>query len=202
MITLDTATQTALAARAIVVRDFIWLIVKDRSTGLPVTKGYWSDVGAVSAQILNPVTGLIETRAFDGAGSLIEVGSIMRVANLTIQSVNVVLSQVANSGDLVRVYDARQGNIEIYRGLFEPAAMVQIAPAYSRFIGRIDVAEITTPAEGDTGAISLTCTSTSQELTHTNTETKSDASLRLRAAGDAFRADAAVVGTWQINWGG
>jgi hypothetical protein len=34
-----------------------------------------------------------------------------------------------------------------------------------------------------------------------NPETRSDASQQIRAPGDAFFADVAVVGTWQHFWG-
>ena len=103
-------------------RDFIWFQVRDLTTGAPVTDGYWSDVGDVNAQIIDPDTGNIDTRPFAGAGSLISISDIPLVSNLTVQNITVTLSQVADRvNQLVRGYDCKQGRVEIYRGLFDPA---------------------------------------------------------------------------------
>ena len=76
-----------------------------------------------------------------------------------------------------------------------------VAPAEVRFVGTIDEAPITTPKEGESGDVTLTCTSNTIELTRVNPETRSDAAQRLRAASDDFFVDAAVVGNWQQFWG-
>ncbi|TWH01828.1 hypothetical protein L614_002000000620, partial [Ochrobactrum sp. J50] len=58
---LSAENYAALQARQLVARDFLWLVARDRSTGAPFSYGFWSDVGDVSAPILNPNTGLAET---------------------------------------------------------------------------------------------------------------------------------------------
>jgi hypothetical protein len=192
----------ALASRILVARDFIWFVVKDRDTGEDVTDGYWSDVGNITADVVDPDTGGISSRTWFGAGSLISISDIPLVSNVTVQNVTVTLSQVADrANDLVRTYECKQGRVEIYRGLFDPSSRTMVAPAAPRFVGTIDEAPITTPKEGDSGDISLTCTSNTAELTRTNPDTRSDASQRQRNASDAFFVDTAVVGTWQHFWG-
>ena len=53
---ISAENQAALAARALVARDFIWFVARDRETLDPVTVGFWSDLENVSAFVLNPDT--------------------------------------------------------------------------------------------------------------------------------------------------
>jgi hypothetical protein len=183
-------------------RDFIWFVVKDRTSGAAVTDGYWSDIGIITADIIDPDTGGTVTRTWAGAGSLISISDIPLVSSLTVQNITVTLSQVADRvNNLIRGYECKQGRVEIYRGLFDPNNRIMVAPAVPRFVGTIDEAPITTPAEGENGDVSLSCTSNTVELTRSNPDTRSDSSQRLRSASDDFFVDAAVVGTWQQFWG-
>lgn len=198
---LDAPAQTALEGRAVKVRDFIWFVVRDRDTGADVRAGFWSDVGTVDMQVIDPRSQAMQVRQFDGAGSLISISPIPLVSNLSVQAVTVELSQVSDANALIRAYDARQARVEIFRGLFEPESLVQITPAFPRFFGFVDDPEITTPRENEDGKISLTCVSHTQELTRSNPATRSDAYQRQRNADDTFRQHAAVVGSWDIKWG-
>lgn len=199
---ISTANHDALAQRILMPRDFIWFVVKDRTTGAAVTDGYWSDIGSITAPLVDPDTGGTITRTFVGAGSLIQISDIALVSNITVQNITVHLSQVADRvQNLVRGYECKQGRVEIYRGLFDPASRKIVAPAMPRFVGTIDEAPITTPKEGENGDVTLTCTSNTAELTRFNVDTRSDASQRLRSASDDFFVDSAVVGTWQHSWG-
>jgi hypothetical protein len=200
---LSGANYTALQQRQLMARDFIWFIVKDRITGAPVTDGYWSDVGSITVDLINPDSGAIESRTFAGAGSLIQISDITLVSTVTVENITVTLSQVADRvNQLVRGYECKQGRVEIYRGLFDPATRQIVAPAVPRFVGTIDEAPITTPKENEQGAVTLTCTSNTAELTRANPDTRSDASQRLRSATDNFFQDVAVVGKWKHFWGG
>lgn len=200
--TLDSDNYAALQAGNLVSRDFIWFIVRDRDTGAPVTDGYWSDVGPITADVIDPETGGSQSRSFVGADGLISISDIPLVSTLTVQNVTITLSQVSDRiNTLVRTYDCKQGTVQIFRGLFDPATRNMVGPAYPRFYGFIDQAPITTPVENDAGNVTLTCTSNTQELTRANSDTRSDASQRLRSATDNFYQDVAVVGTWQLFWG-
>jgi hypothetical protein len=199
---LSAANYDALQKRILLPRDFIWFVVRDRTTGAAVTDGYWSDIGSIDAQLVDPDTGGTVTRTFAGAGSLIQISDIPLVSTLTVQNISVTLSQVADRvNNLVRAYDCKQGRVEIYRGLFDPASRTMVAPAVPRFVGTIDEAPIHTPKEGESGDVTLSCTSNTVELTRSNPDTRSDASQRLRSATDNFLQDTAVVGNWQNFWG-
>lgn len=194
--------HAALQARRLVARDFLWLVVRNRETGAAVTDGLWSGVGDVSAQVINPDTGLADTRDWYGSGMLVAIDDIPLVANLTVQNVTIRLSQIDDHiNDLVRLYDAKQGRVEIYRGLFDPESRMMVAPAECRFVGFIDKIAIETPAENDDGAVVLTCVSHTQEMMRSNPDTRSDASQRLRHPTDNFFQDANTAGEWEVWWG-
>lgn len=194
---ISTENLAALQARQLVARDFLWLVVRDRATGAPVTDGLWSDVGNVSAQVINPDTGLVDTRNWYGSGTLVAIDDIPLVSNLSVQNVSIRLSQIDDRiADLIRLYDAKQARVEIYRGLFDPDSRQMVAPAECRFVGFVDQIEINTPSENSEGSVTLSCASHTQEMTRSNPDTRSDASQKLRLSNDGFYADAATAGEW------
>ncbi|MCK1676651.1 hypothetical protein [Bradyrhizobium sp. 150] len=199
---IATDNYTALSARKLISRDFVWFIVRDLVTGNPVTDGYWSDVGTISADVIDPETGSTVTRSFVGASSLISISDVPVVSNLTVQTVSITLAQVASRvNDLIRGYDCKQGKVQVFRGLFDASTRVMVAPAFPRFAGTIDEAPVTTPKEGEAGDVTLTCTGNTQELTRSNSDTRSDASQKLRDPDDDFFIHAATVADWQQYWG-
>jgi hypothetical protein len=200
--TVSSEVYTALQARSLELRDFLWLQVKDRTTGAAVTDGYWSDVGQTTVDVIDPETGGSTSRTFFGAGSLIQISDIPLVSNLTVQNVTITLAQCADRvNDLVRTYECKQGKVQIFRGIYDSATQTLVAPAPPRFVGFIDDIDILTPKEDEDGSVTLTCISHTQEMTRANSDTRSDASQKVRAAGDDFYADTTVVGGWQFFWG-
>lgn len=193
---------SALAARRLVARDFLWLVVRNRETGASVSDGLWSDVGNVTAQVINPDTGATDTRNWYGSGTLVAIDDIPLVANLSVQNVNIRLSQLDDRiNDLIRLYDPKQGRVEVYRGLFDPDSRQMVAPAECRFVGFIDSVDIQTPTENEEGGVILTCASHTQEMTRGNPDTRSDASQRKRNATDNFYQDTSTAGEWSLFWG-
>lgn len=199
---LSAPNFTALQQRRLKPRDFIWFVVRDRSTGNPVTDGYWSDIGFIDAQVIDPDSGSTVTRTFGGARGLISISDIPRVSNLTVQKVTIKLAQAADRvNDLVRTYDCKQGAVQIFRGLFDIDTNVMWAPAFPRFVGTIDNAPVTTPPAGESGDVTLTCTGHTVELTRSNPDTRDGASQRLRNPIDSFYDDTPTVSEWQQYWG-
>jgi len=194
--------QNALLNRSVVFRDLLWLIPRDRETGNPAPYGFWSGVGDISTQVINPLSGSAVTRNFEGAGALISISDIPAVSNITVQTVTVRISQLNDDTQaVVRGYDLKQARVEIYSGYFDPVSRALLEPAFCRFQGFVDEAPVTTPKEGDDGYIELTCTSHTSELTRTNPDTRSHDSQQLRAPGDAFFKDVVAVSDWNIFWG-
>lgn len=199
---ISTENHAALAERKLVARDFLWLVVRNRSTGGDVTEGLWSDVGSVTASVIDPDTGLEDARDWYGSGTLVKISDIPLVSNLSVQNVTIHLSQIDDRiNDLVRLYDAKQGRVEIYRGLFNPDTRQMVAPAECRFVGFIDQIDVQTPSENEEGGVTFTCASHTQEITRANTETRSDANQKLRSSTDNFFQDTSTAGEWEVFWG-
>ena len=199
---ISTSTQAALEAGTLVTRDFMRITARVRATGKPVTEGFWSDIGEITAPVRDAESGLVVSYPFQGVGALIAIDPIPMVSNLTIHEVEVRFSQLEDRIDaLLRVYDMRQARVEIYRGAFDPATMAMVAPAEPRFVGFVDGAPVETPGEGEQGHISIQCVSSAQELTRGNPDVRSHESQRLRDPKDDFFRDVTKAGDLVIFWG-
>jgi hypothetical protein len=195
-------TVAALAARRLVPRDFLWIVARDRATGLPVNVGFWSDLSNVSALVLDPETGAPVLRTFYGSGSLIQISDVPSIVGVSVESVTVTMSQLHDQvEEAIRLYDCKQARIEIHTGLLDPDSRQLVDPAEPIFVGFIDEIEIRTPSENEDGAAILTCASGTQELLRSNPATRSHADQQVRAPGDEFFLDAAVCGDWDHYWG-
>ena len=93
---LSSENYAALQDRRLVARDFLWLVVRDLESGEPVYDGYWSDVGTITAEVIDPDTGNASAREFFGAGSLIQISDIPLVSSISVQNVTITLSQCAD----------------------------------------------------------------------------------------------------------
>ncbi|WP_306150648.1 hypothetical protein [Roseovarius sp. MMSF_3281] len=201
MIPRNANVEALIQSGQVVVRDFLWFVPRDREAGAPAPVGLWSDVGQVTAQIIDPITDTAQSRSFSGGG-VVGVGDVSRASGLTVQSVKIQLGQLDPKGEeIVRTRDLRFARVEIFRGWFDPVGHTLVAPAVARFTGFVDKATIRTPKAGEAGGIDLNCKSFTQELTRKSPERRSDASQRRRDPNDAFFKDVAVVGGWKVWWG-
>lgn len=199
---LSPENYAALQARQLVARDFLWLVARDRSTGALFSYGFWSDVGDVQAPMLNPNTGLAETRNFEGSGTLISISDIAMEASITMQTITINLNQIDEAvNNIIRGYDLKQGQVEVYRGLFSPLSRQLVAPAINRFIGFVDQITVNTPKEGEEGSVTLTCASHSHEFTRYNPSTRSHEDQKRRDPDDDFFVDASTIGEREHFWG-
>lgn len=199
---LSAENYAALQARQLVARDFLWLVARDRVTGANFSYGFWSDVGDVQAMILNPNTGLAEPRNFEGSGTLISISDIAMEASITMQTITINLNQIDVAvNNIIRGYDLKQGQVEVYRGLFSPLTRQLVAPAVNRFIGFVDQITVNTPKEGEEGSVTLTCASHSHEFTRYNPSTRSHEDQKKRDPNDDFFVDASTIGEREHFWG-
>jgi hypothetical protein len=198
---IQSSNLTALEQNALVIRDFIWFKVKNISTGQPHTEGYWSGSGTVQAAVINPETGNSENRTFVGAGSLIQISEIPLTSNLIVRDVTIELSQVnPNINNLIRGFQVKQGEVQIFRGLFNPDTQEFVAPAEPRFWGFINEVTINTPSEGNYGNVEVNCVSHAQEMIRLNTNKRSQGDQIRRQVGDNFFQDVTAVPDWPIFW--
>lgn len=201
MRTLTPAEITALGQRAVAFRNLVWLSAKDRNTGVVNSLGFWDDVGTTQVQVTDAFTGLPVLRTFVGAASLLQIDDITMTSDLSVQEVAVRLSSIdATVAQAVRGYDARLAPIQIYRLILNPASGVAAAPGRARFVGVVDTLEITDPAEGNEGSVTLNCVNQLRELTRSNPDMASDESQKLRSS-DRFYQYSNDVTRWQVSWG-
>lgn len=199
---LSAEAIAALEARQLELREFIWIVARHRETGDPVSDGYYSDDHTITCNVIDPDTGSEVGRAFYGAAGYISRSPIARVSNLSVQTVAIDMSQVSvRVNELLRTYDVKQAVVQIFQGLLNPATRALVAPPRAIFVGFVDRAEITTPAEGQEGKATLHCASHTQEMTRSNPDTRSDASQRVRDPDDDGFSDVVNVGDWVLPWG-
>lgn len=199
---ISTENQAALSARALVARDFLWVVARNRITGAPESVGFWSDLENVTAFVIDPDTLLPVSRSFYGAGGLISIDDIPSVSVLQVQDVHIRMSQLDEMVEnAFRLYDIKQARVEIHRGLFDPVSRNLVAPALVRFVGFVNLVEVHTGAENEDGYVDLTCVSHTQELVRSNPATRGHEDQLQRQSGDNFFIDAAVVPEWDLDWG-
>ena len=206
---ISAANYDALQSRQLVARDFIWFVVRDMTSGDPVTDGYWSDIGDISADIIDPDTGGTETRTFVGAGSLISISDIPLVSNLTVQNITVTLSQVADRVNelVLRGYDCKQGRVEsLPARLFDPLTGKWWRRP-SRVLSGLSTRRRSPRRRGRRQRQrrrTLTCTSNTLGAGPGSTPTR-DPTRRSNCVApgddDFFTGTSQVVGTWQHFWG-
>lgn len=199
---ISTENQLALSERALVARDFLWIVARERDTGDPVSVGFWSDLENITTFVLNPDTMLPVSRTYYGAGGLISIDDVPSVSVLQVQDVHIRMSQLdAQVTQAIREYDVKQARVEIHRGLFDPLSRDMVAAAFVRFVGFVNLVEVHVGAENEDGYVDITCVSHTQELMRSNPATRSHEDQLLRSAGDTFFIDAAVVPEWDLDWG-
>ena len=197
---ISATTQARLDTGELVLRDFVWIGARLRSNGQLASRGWWSDVGTVTAQVPD-ANNVLRTRTYIGNGDLVGVAAVPMVLGLTAQSVTIDLAVMSDAvEEAVREWDVRFAPVEIHRGVIDPVSMLMPEPALRRCAGFVDYAEISTPAEGEDATISLKCANKVQETLRSNSAKRSHADQQLRSLGDTFYRHTAVVGKWKIKW--
>lgn len=198
---IDPSVQAAMQARAVMPCDLLSVWPKDRESGAEVEFGFWPWPHAATLAVIDPITRATVDRLFQPNG-LISIGPIRYTADLTVREVEGRMSPLdAAAIDAIRTYDLRNARVELHTGWLSPTTGLLIDAAVPDFVGWVDRATITTPREGEEGALDVTLVSHSRLLTRPSGLLRSHEALTARAAGDTFRKDAASVGSWQIFWG-
>lgn len=183
---LTAATLARLAADELVLRDYVWIGARNRETGATAARGWWSDVGSTSAQVIVPGGG-VQTRSYVGGVGLVSVSAVPRVVGLTAQPVTIEMAATDEAvNDIVRAWTVRRVPVEIHRGALDPAKMRLVEPALLRFYGTCDDAPIITPEAGGNSSITLTIAPHTQELLRASERMRSEEDQRRRNPTDGF----------------
>lgn len=191
MLNLTTPQREALAGRHVKRRLFIW--VESRTPeGDPDPVGFYDDVGDI----------IYLGRTYHGSGNVIEVGTVSARSDMSVPVMVLTLSGVEEAAlVLVKGTVIEQAPITVQVGLFNPTTRQIIPPLLPHFKGFVDNARITTPEVGGESRMEITCESRSRALTQGRTDTRSDASSRIRDPADTFYADTAVQRTKPTYFG-
>lgn len=204
MRSISTDNQTALASArsgGLAPRQFFWITVKDRDTGDPTDVGLWTGDGEITLDVISGQTGESESRTYTGGVNLV-VGDIPQVSDLTIQTVEVVFSAIADiCQTIVRGYDPRLAKVEIHAGWIDKATREFADPPEIDFLGEVDGAPITTASVGQESTVALKLVSDAISMLTRKNPRKRSYEGQKRRSGDEFNLYANVVGAWHIYWG-
>lgn len=196
-------TATAVArTRGLVPRQFVLVTARNLASGEMESVGLWGGDDTIDITVLSGTTGLPVTRTYHGAGELGGVDRIPRVSDLTVQTVEIDLSQIAPvAQQLVRGHDLRLAKVEVHDGLLDVDTRLPVSPPELVFLGEIDESPIETPAVGGKGSIKLIVVSDAiNMLTRTNPRKRSYEGQK-RRSGDEFGRYSNVVKNWEVVWG-
>jgi hypothetical protein len=195
---LSPAEITHVQARSgIRARLLVWIVAKDRATGLPEPVGFWNgdDDQAFT------VSGV--SRTYHGAGGLLGMDDLVIEGGLKVRRIGVWLATAAQEViDATNGYDVRLAPIEIHRVLTDPLSHLPIADPHRIWKGWVDGTPRVTPAKGlASGRITLNVVSAAMALTKGLTAKYSDAAMRLRGGDDRIARHADVSGVVPVYWG-
>lgn len=196
MRTFSPTTAAYFASRAAFVGHvLIWFRAKNRATLATETIGFWT---GADHQVFT-IDG--ETRTYYGAGNLLKIDPIRRVAGLKVRTQRVTFSQVSPEAQMaVRGYDIRHAPVEMHRALFDPLSHTLIDTPHVLLRGYVDKAPITTPAKGGAGQIAIEIASAGRALTKPLSRFRSHASMEATRPGDGFRKYASVADVAEVKW--
>ncbi|MBW9062370.1 hypothetical protein JNB71_03465 [Rhizobium herbae] len=206
---VDSAFLTALQnarERGIVPRKLISITGRDFETGDPALVSFWSGHEDVTMTVVSGISGATSSRLFVGSVNL-TVSPIPRVADLTIQTVTVSVSQIAEPIQaLVRGLDVRLAKVEIWEALLDPTSRQLVSTPPLVFLGEVDGSPITTPEVGGEGSVEISVVSDAiSMLTRKNPQKSSYEAQKLRSPNpadpDQFGKYAASIRSWSIPWG-
>lgn len=194
---LDPTSAAYLAARTgVASRHMVHVIAKNRATGALEALGLWQGDDHLTIAI-----GGIN-RTYYGADTLIGVEPIRAGIGLEVRMLQLALSPLTPEVALMlRGYDARLAPAEIHRALLSLETGQLIAEPIRVFRGWVDEVKIRTGEVGGTSEATVTLASAARGLTRALTLTRSDAEMRRRNSGDAFRRYTDVAGEVGVWWG-
>lgn len=173
----------------------VWVEARNRDTGQIEAAGFWTG-DDVRVFVIDGVA-----RTYYGAGAAIDIDPIKRAAGLQVRTQRIRFAGVTPEvRTYMRVYDLRHGTIEIHRALFHPLTGNLVDEPHRLFAGYVDKIRWPTPIKGGTASVEVEAASAARALATPLTRKRSDASLRARAPGDAFRQYASIDDV-STKWG-
>ncbi|MCV9997321.1 hypothetical protein OE766_03595 [Pararhizobium sp. YC-54] len=186
----------------LVPRQFVYVKnVKPFAGGSAESFGFWTGDEDAIFTVIDGQSGLPVARTYYGAVNMV-VDNIPRVSDMTIQSIQISVSQIATATELlVRGYDVRLAKVEIHEMALDPASRLPISDPEVIFLGQIDGAPIETPAVGEDGSITFSINSDAMSMLSRINPRKSSYQSQRRRSDDRWGKYAGTVKNWPIKWG-
>jgi hypothetical protein len=199
------SNHAALLANArdtgIVPIDMFWITVKRRDNGDPVNFGLWTGDDTADLDVISGTTGLTVSRTYHGGVNL-DIPEIPRVSDLTIQSVDVSFSAIAEvCKSIVFEHDPRLAKVEIHSAWLDPASRLLVDPAEIDFLGEVDGAPVERGAVGGESMVRMTVVSDAIRMLTRRNPRKRSFEAQKRRSGCKFAEYSNAVGTWRVFWG-
>ena len=177
---------------------FAWIEGRNRDTGAIEGLGFWSGDEDHGFNVQTPSGGLT-SRAYIG-GCNLAISDPTYVADWTDNPITVSLSQIADAAQyLARGLDLRLAYVETHVSTWDGGQLSSNPQLH--WIGIVDDAQISTPAAGGNGGISLTVRSELlSQMSTVNPAKSSDAHQKRRRAGDKFSIYSGMIKSRKIQW--
>jgi hypothetical protein len=201
---ISVANQLALTnARdsGLIARQFGSFMVRERDDGEQVQICLWSGDEDVELDVISGVTGLPETRTFYG-GVNFEYGEIVRVSDLTIQSVEVSFSAIAPiCKSIIFEHEPRLAKVELHAGWLNTVTREVTAEPEIDFLGEVDGATGATPAVGGESMFTVKIVSDAISMLARKNPRKRSYEAQKRRSGDEFGKYRNSTETWHVKVG-
>ena len=184
-------------------RRFLYLKAKTRTD--PVEDyniGFWTGDDDVTVNVVDGETGLVVSRTYYGMGKSLFIPKIPRTSDLSIQMVQVTMSQLAiEAQTLVRENNVRFAKADIHEGLLSTETRLLVSAPEIAFLGEVDGDPVDTPEVGGVGQIGIELVSDAiRSLTRTNPKKRSY-ETQLERSGDLFGSYSNLVENIEVVWG-
>jgi len=185
------------------VRRFLYVRAKTRDPVPEIVPiGLWTGDDDVTVAVMDGLTGVPQSRTYYGVGTALVIPKIPRVSDLTVQSIEVKISQLDIVNQImVRENNVRFAKVDIHEGIISPASGVLVSPPEIAFLGEVDGDPIDTPEAGGEGSITLEIVSDAiRSLTRINPAKRADSYQSLRS-GDRFSRYSNLTERIKVAWG-
>lgn len=194
---LNNVKDTSLADR-----KAVWIVARNRQTGMKEESGIWAGDEDVNLSVIEGENGTTVTRPYMGGGNLLSISDIPRVSDLTIQTVTIDLSKIADMArKITREYDLHRAYIEIHDITLHPETGMPAAAEEPVFIGIVDAAPIKAPRIGGQGAAKIKVVSEVMRMLSRSNPEKSSYEAQKKRDGDELFLYAGQIENWEIAWG-
>lgn len=178
------------------IRQLLWVIAKNRTTGDPEPHGLWS---GEDTQIF---TIDAEPRTYYGFGQFIQWGQLQVEATLNIRKLQATVSAISPEVEQVlRGFDPKFAPVQVHLVFLDPETNNIVGNPYRIFKGWIDKFPVRRPANGEDAQGTIDLVGHTRILTRQLALKRSQETQRKRDPADSFFDDVSITGQIQTPWG-